>query len=220
MGKLEENTWILLEQNVFNIALKSFDDNKVLKNCQLDLLISVQVYRTIDKIFEIINKFWKNKREQSNQQKGSLKASEKNCSWSQIALEDKALLKWWRVIRSEFIRSWSSSEVSSSKAEDHQKLQLIRTCKLKASKVVQWIQCRLSIAKEWKRRATTNSKGFKGIRCLFFCRALTKYNYTKCTTTTSTTQSLSLLQDKDNNSVCNNVPTYMKCIWNWPFIGQ
>jgi len=46
---------------------------------------------------------------------------------------------------------------------------------------------RLSIAKEWKRRATANSKGFKGIGCLFFCRALTKYNCTKCTTTTSTT---------------------------------
>jgi len=41
---------ILLEQNLFNITLKSFDDNKVLKNCQFDLLIFVQVYRTIDKI--------------------------------------------------------------------------------------------------------------------------------------------------------------------------
>jgi len=44
------------------------------------MLIFVQVYRTIDKKFEIINRFWKNKREQSNQQKGSLKASEENCS--------------------------------------------------------------------------------------------------------------------------------------------
>jgi len=71
---------ILLEQNVFNITLKSFDDNKVLKNCQLDMLIFVQVYRTIDKKFEIINRFWKNKREQRNKQKGSLKSSEENCS--------------------------------------------------------------------------------------------------------------------------------------------
>jgi len=70
----------LLEQNEFNITLKSFDDNKVLKNCQLDMLIFVQVYRTIDKKFEIINRFWKNKREQKNKQKGSLKASEENCS--------------------------------------------------------------------------------------------------------------------------------------------
>jgi len=54
-------------------------------------------------------------------------------------------------------------EASSSEAETHQKLQFIRRCKLKASKVVQWIQYRLSIAKEWKRRATANSKGFKGI---------------------------------------------------------
>jgi len=178
------------------------------------------VYRTIDKIFEIINRFWKNKREQRNKQKESLKANKENCSWSQSAPEDKALLKWWRVIRSEFIRSWNSSEASSSEAENHQKLQFIRRCKLKASKAVQLIQCRLSITKEWKSEATTNSKGFKGIGCLFFCRALTKYNCTKCTTTTSTTQSLSLLQDKDNNSACNNVLTYMKCIWNWSFIGQ
>jgi len=138
-------------------------------------------------------------------QKGSLKASEENCSWRQNAPEDKALLKWWRVIR-----SCSSSEASSSEAVNHQKLQFIRRCKLKVSKVVQWIQCRLSIAKEWKRRATTNSKGFKSIGCLFFCRALTKYNCTKCTTTTPTTQSLSLLQDKDNSSACNNVPSYME----------
>ena len=70
----------MLEQNEFNITLKSFDDNKVLKNCQLDMLIFVQVYMTIDKNFEIINRFYKNKREQSNQQKGSLKAFEEKCS--------------------------------------------------------------------------------------------------------------------------------------------
>ena len=70
----------VLEQNEFNITRKSFDDNKVLKNCQLDMLIFVQVYRTIDKNFEIINRFWKNKREQRMEQKGSLKASEENCS--------------------------------------------------------------------------------------------------------------------------------------------
>ena len=51
----------LLEQNEFNITFKSFDDNKVLKNCQLDMLIFVQVYKIIDKNFEIINRFWKNK---------------------------------------------------------------------------------------------------------------------------------------------------------------
>ena len=70
----------LLEQNEFNITLKSFDDNKVLKNCQLNMLIFVQVYMTIDKKFEIVNRFWKNKREQRIKQKGSLKASEENCS--------------------------------------------------------------------------------------------------------------------------------------------
>jgi len=70
----------VLEQNEFKITLKSFDDNKVLKNYQLDMLIFVQVHRSIDKNFEIIKRFWKNKREQSNQQKGSLKASEEKCS--------------------------------------------------------------------------------------------------------------------------------------------
>jgi len=44
------------------------------------MLIFVEVYMTINKNFEIINKFWKNKREQRNKQKGSLKAYEENCS--------------------------------------------------------------------------------------------------------------------------------------------
>jgi len=34
----------------------------------------------MDKKFEIINRFWKNKIEQRNKQKGSLKASEENTS--------------------------------------------------------------------------------------------------------------------------------------------
>jgi len=38
------------------------------------------VYRTIDKKLKIVIRFWKNKREQRNQQKGSLEASEENCS--------------------------------------------------------------------------------------------------------------------------------------------
>jgi len=37
-----------LEQNVFNVTTLSFDDNKVLK-IQLNMLIFVQVCRTIDK---------------------------------------------------------------------------------------------------------------------------------------------------------------------------
>jgi len=40
---------ILLEQNVLDNTTLSFDDNKVLKKCQLDILISVQVCRNIDK---------------------------------------------------------------------------------------------------------------------------------------------------------------------------
>ena len=38
----------MVEQNLFNISTLSLDDNKVLK-CQLDMLIFVQVCRTIDK---------------------------------------------------------------------------------------------------------------------------------------------------------------------------
>jgi len=63
----------------------------------------------------------------------------------------------------------TSSEASSSEAEDHQKLKFIRKCKLKDLKVVQWIQCHLSIAEEWKKGTKANSKGFKIIGCLFVC---------------------------------------------------
>ena len=98
----------------------------------------------------------------------------------------------------------TSSEASSSKAS-HQKLKITRSCsssedaRLKASKVVQWTW------RQWM---------------LVLWRALTTYNCTKCTTTTSTTQFLSLLQDKNNSSACNNVPTDLEWIWNWSFIGQ
>jgi len=52
------------------------------------MLIFVQVYRTIDKKFEIIYRFWMNKREQRIKQKGSLKASEE-----ELLLKSKVLLK-------------------------------------------------------------------------------------------------------------------------------
>ena len=55
---------------------------------------------------------------------------------------------------------------------------------------------------------------------LVLWRALTKYNCTKWTTTTSTSQFLSLLQDKNNSSACNDNPTDLEWIWNWSFIGQ
>jgi len=55
---------------------------------------------------------------------------------------------------------------------------------------------------------------------LVLWRALTKYNCTKGTTTTSTTQFLSLIQDKNNSSTCNDVPTDLEWIWYWSFIGQ
>jgi len=94
-----------LEQNEFNITLKSFDDNKVLKNCQLDMLIFVQVYMTLDKNFEIFNRFWKNKREQRIKQKGSLKAYEENWSGRQSAPEVMTCHQKLKFIISKFIRS-------------------------------------------------------------------------------------------------------------------
>jgi len=74
----------------------------------------------------------------------------------------------------------TSSEASTSKAnssEDvyHQKFKFIKLGKLEDSKVVQWIGCRINIAKEWKRVTTANSKEFKSIACLILFEALTKY---------------------------------------------
>jgi len=94
--------------------------------------------------------------------------------------------------------SWSDDV--SSEAADHQNQQFIRRCKLNDSKVVQWIHFRLSIAEEWKRGATTKFKGFESIRSMFFEERWQSTLCTNCTTTSSTKQSLSLLQDKDNSS--------------------
>jgi len=51
----------VLEQNVFKITTLSFDDNKVLKS-QLDMILFVQVCRTIYKKFMLRYWFWKNKK--------------------------------------------------------------------------------------------------------------------------------------------------------------
>ena len=67
---------------MFDNATLSFDDNKGIKKCQLDLLIFVQVCRTIDKnlsVFKSSIGSGKPNEEQWNLQKGSLcckKASE------------------------------------------------------------------------------------------------------------------------------------------------
>jgi len=78
-------------------------------------------------LFEIIIRFWKNKREQRYQQKGSLKRLKRT------APEVKSAPKMM-----------TSSEASSSEAS-HQKLKITRSCsssedaRLKASKVVHYI---------------------------------------------------------------------------------
>ena len=78
------------------------------------MLIFVQVYRTIDEKFEIIIRLWKNKREQMNQQKGSLKRLKRTAPEVKSAPE-----------------VMTSSEASSSKAphqkQDHQKLKIMRS---------------------------------------------------------------------------------------------
>jgi len=51
------------------------------------MLIFVQVYMTIDKAFDIFIRFWKNKREQRNQQKGSLKHLKKSASEVYVLLK-------------------------------------------------------------------------------------------------------------------------------------
>jgi len=67
----------------------------------------------------------------------------------------------------------STSEASSSEAIYDQKFKFIRLCKLEDSKALQWIKCRIYIAKEWKIVTTANSKGFKSFGCLFLFEALT-----------------------------------------------
>ena len=128
------------------------------------MLIFVQVYRTIDKKFETIYRFWMNKREQRNWTKRKLKSI-----WRRTAPEVRSAPE--EMTSSET----SSLEASSSEAVFHQKLKFIELCKLEDSKDVQWIGCRIYIAKEWKRVTMANSKGFKSTGCLFLFEALTKY---------------------------------------------
>jgi len=138
----------LLEQNVFNTT--SWEFWWYIKKFQLDMLIFVQVYRTIDKIWDHYKILEEQKRAKEST-KRKLKASGENCSWSQ-----------------------SAPEVMTSSEASHQKLNITRSCsssedaKLKALKVVQWIQSRLSIAEDQKSETMANSNEFKGIRCLFF----------------------------------------------------
>jgi len=66
-----------------------------IKNCQLDMLIFVQVYKTIDKILYLYKVLEEQKRAKEST-KRKLEASEEKCSWS----DD--------VIRSKFVRSASS----------------------------------------------------------------------------------------------------------------
>jgi len=68
--------------------------------------------------FEIIIRFWKNKREQGNQQKGSLKRLKRT------APEVKVLLKWW-CHQKHLIRNWRSPE-----AEVHQKMRDLKLQRL------------------------------------------------------------------------------------------
>jgi len=66
---------VLLEQNMFDNATLSFDDNKGIKKCQLNMLIFVQVCKTIDKNLRVSKSsigYRRTNEEQWNLQKGSL----------------------------------------------------------------------------------------------------------------------------------------------------
>jgi len=79
--------------------------------------------------FEIIIRFWKNKKEQRYQQKGSLKRLKRTALEVKSAPEDKVLLKWWchqkQVHQKRLIRSWGSPE-----AVVHQKMQDLKLQRL------------------------------------------------------------------------------------------
>jgi len=83
-----------LEQNVFENDTLSFDDNKGVKKCQLDMLTFVQLCRTIDKNLSVSKSSIGSRRtngEQWNLQKGSLcckKASEEKYVLKKRGSED------------------------------------------------------------------------------------------------------------------------------------
>ena len=138
--------------------------------------------------FDIFIKFWKNKREQRNQQKGSLKHLKYKCSWS----DD--------VIRSKFVRS-ISSEATSPEAEVHQEMRDLKLQRLSngfnlVQHCIRLKECYNGLCERiWKHWM------------LVLSRALTKDNCMNCTTTSSTTMFVSLQQDKNNSSACRNVPS-------------
>ena len=133
--------------------------------------------------------------------------------WRELLLKSKCS---WRQSTPEVM---TSSETSSSEAEDHHKLKFIRRCKLKAWKAIQWIHYRLSIAKEWKSEATTILKGFEGIGCLFFEKRW-QSTIVRSVQPLSPLLCLCLQQDKNNSYACTSVPSDLEWIWNWSFVGQ
>jgi len=119
------------------------------------MLIFVQVYRTIDKIWYLYKVLEIQKRAKEST-KRKLEASEEKCSWSTKC--------FWSddVIKSKFIRS-ASSEARSPEAEVHQEMKI-----LKDSRAENMSWSRLSIAKDWKSVTTVLEMKFESIGCLFY----------------------------------------------------
>ena len=163
------------------------------------MLIFVQVYKIIDKIF-ISYKVLKEQKRAKESTKRKLEASEEKWFWSQV------LLKWWRhqkqvhqkhLIRSNITRSWSSSEDE----------------RLKASEGVQWIVSRPALQKTervkqrptWKNLKTFNACSLKSVdkgKLYELCNHLLHYERIW-----KHSMFVSLHQEKNNSYVCSNVPS-------------
>ena len=113
------------------------------------MLIFVQVYRTIDKIWYIYKVLEEQKRAKVST-KRKLEAPEEKCSWSTKG-------SWSDdVIRSKFIRSKITRSWSSSGAEE-----------LKALKAGISLSC-LRVAKDIKKCINGLEMDFEDLRCLLF----------------------------------------------------
>jgi len=130
----------------------SFEDNKVLKS-QLDMLIFVQVCRTIDK-----NLHSNIGSERTNENSDIFRRKLVLQDWRQRESEDPSEADCQKLTSSEslkIIRSWSSTK-------SDWKLELVKSCYYENK----------SLQKEYTPRATANLEIFEGIGCLSFeeCR--------------------------------------------------
>jgi len=134
--------------------------------------------------FDIFYKVLKEQKRAKESTKRKLEASEEKCIWSISAPE-----------------VMTSSEARSPEAEVHQEMRDLKLQRLGNG---------FNLVQHSRRLKECNNGFCEGIWkhwMLVLSRALTKDNCTNCTTTSSITLSVSLQQDKNNNSACRNVPS-------------